>query len=455
MPPLALTALGPAGPYAARNRQPVEDVAGAPVAELSVVPPLFVARAMGALARAPELPAAERLAALRRAGAEFAGGTVAGLPAAEHQRLVSRVSGLPLSVVRTAAEFVERSAEHVTVALDSARPAGAVGRWRDAGPDGRAVWTRRGDVLAVLAAGNHPAVHAPWLEALALGYRVAVRPSRREPLTPFRLVTALREAGFGPDRLVLLPTGHATADRLVELADLALVYGGQDVMDRYATASTVLGQGPGRSKILLTASGDWTGQLDTVVGAVSDEGGTACTNATAVFVEGDPTAVATELAARLAALPSLPPEHPEARLPVQPLGVAKRLEEHLFARARGGRVRLGGDGLVDELPDGSAVLRPAVVQLDRADAPQTGVELAFPCVWVAPWSPADGVGPLRDTLVLGVSTTDEALVDRLVAEPTIRNVYVGDLRTLRTAPHLPHDGYLGEFLMRTKAVIRR
>ena len=453
--PLQLTALGPAGAYRARRRQPVEDVAGAPVAELSVVPPLFVARAMSALARAPELPAERRLAALRAAGAAFAGGTVAGLPVAEHQRLVSRVSGLPLSVVRTAADFVRRAAEHVTTAVDSARPVGAVADRRAAGPDGRAVWTRRGDVLAVLAAGNHPAVHAPWLEALALGYRVAVRPSRREPLTPFRLVTALREAGFGPDQLVLLPTEHATADRLVAAADLALVYGGQDVVERFATTRTVLGQGPGRTKILLTASGDWPDQLDAVVGSVSDEGGTACTNATAVYVEGDPTPVATALAERLAALPSLPPEDPGARLPVQPPGAAKRLADHLRARARGGTVRLGGDGLVDELPDGSAVLRPVVVQVDRADAPQTGIELPFPCVWVAPWSPADGVAPLRDTLVLAVSTRDDALVDRLVAEPTIRNVYVNDLRTLRTAPHLPHDGYLGEFLMRTKAVISR
>jgi acyl-CoA reductase-like NAD-dependent aldehyde dehydrogenase len=242
---------------------------------------------------------------------------------------------------------------------------------------------------------------------------------------------------------------------MIERADRAIVYGGQDVVDRYATTPSVLGQGPGRSKILLTASGDWRRHLDVVVGAISDDGGAACTNATAVYVEGDPTPVAEAIAERLAALPSLPPEHPAARLPVQPLALARKLEDHLRARARGCTFRLGDGDLVHELPDGSAVLRPAVIQVDRATAPQTGVELGFPCVWVAPWSPADGVGPLQDTLVLAVSTRDDGLVDRLVDEPTIRNVYVNELWTLRTAPHLPHDGYVGEFLMRTKAVIRR
>jgi hypothetical protein len=174
-----------------------------------------------------------------------------------------------------------------------------------------------------------------------------------------------------------------------------------------------------------------------------------------VYVEGDPTPVAEAIAGRLAALPSLPPEHDAARLPVQPLPLARKLEDYLRAKARGCTFRLGDGDLVDELADGSAVLRPAVVQVDRATAPQTSIELGFPCVWVAPWSPSDGVEPLKDTLVLAVSTDDDALVDELVNEPTIRNVYVNDLWTLRTAPHLPHDGFVGEFLMRTKAVIRR
>jgi hypothetical protein len=95
-----------------------------------------------------------------------------------------------------------------------------------------------------------------------------------------------------------------------------------------------------------------------------------------------------------------------------------------------------------------------VHQLDRPDAPQAGVELPFPCAWVAPWPRETGIEPLKDTLVLTAVSHDERLLDDLLAEPTISNVYVGDHPTYWMAPGLPHDGYLADFLMRTKAVIR-
>jgi acyl-CoA reductase-like NAD-dependent aldehyde dehydrogenase len=316
------------------------------------------------------------------------------------------------------------------------------------------VWTRRGNVFGVHAPGNHPGVHGIWLEALALGYRVAVRPSRRDPFTPHRLISALRSAGFGDDQVVLLPTGYDVADEILRGADLAMAYGGEDVMRKYATVSTMLPQGPGRSKILLPAVVDGRDHLDMIVDSISHEGGRACTNTTAVFVEGDPAPTAEAIAERLAAIPSLPPEDPDAVLPVVPLADAQKLEQYLLAQAAGTTSWLGGDGIVDELGDGSAALRPAVHQLDRPDAPQAGIELPFPCVWVAPWARESGIEPLKDTLVLTAVSHDERLLDELLAEPTISNVYVGDHPTYWIAPGVPHDGYLADFLMRTKAVIR-
>jgi hypothetical protein len=100
------------------------------------------------------------------------------------------------------------------------------------------------------------------------------------------------------------------------------------------------------------------------------------------------------------------------------------------------------------------VLRPAVHQLDDPFAEQANIELAFPCVWVAPWTREAGTAAFRDTLVLTAVTKDELLLDDLLADPTIKNLYIGDHPTYWMAPGIPHDGYLGEFLMRTKAVIR-
>ncbi|MDT3398360.1 aldehyde dehydrogenase family protein [Streptomyces sp. B1866] len=455
---VSLDALGPKGPYRSRSRVTVNDVSGVPLAELSIIPRLFVTRAMSALRAARTLPLEARLAALKRAGELFATGTVDGMTADRYEATVCRMSGTPLANVRIAVEAIRLAAEQAFRSAQAARPVGAVTDWRDPhARTGTAVWCRRGDVFAVHAAGNHPAVHAQWLEALALGYRVAVRPSRREPLTPYRLVSALRAAGFGDDQVVLLPTDHDAAGEILRAADLSMVYGGQEVVDRYGADPTVLPNGPGRSKILITADTDWRDHLDVVVDSVARHGGTACVNATAVFVEGDPAPLARALAERLAALPSLPPQDERAVLPVHPLPTARGFEQFVLGQVKDGAgvtAWLGGDGVVDDLGDGSAALRPAVFQLDDPYAPQAGVELSFPLVWVAPWSRTDGVRPLRDTLVLTALTQDEDLLDELLAEPSVSNLYVGDHPTHWIAPGIPHDAYLGEFLMRTKAVIR-
>jgi hypothetical protein len=175
-------------------------------------------------------------------------------------------------------------------------------------------------------------------------------------------------------------------------------------------------------------------------------------NATAVFVEGDPSPVARAVAERLAEIPSLPPDDDRAVLSVVPQGTAERMAQYLRAKATGTTSWL--DGIVDDLGDGSAALRPAVHQVDRPDAPQTRLELPFPCVWFAPWTRAAGIEPLRDTLVLAVASGDAELIDRLVAEPSISNIHVGDRPTYWTEPGLPHDDYLAGFLMRSKAVVR-
>uniref|UniRef100_UPI0024A9E86A aldehyde dehydrogenase family protein n=1 Tax=Nocardia sp. CC201C TaxID=3044575 RepID=UPI0024A9E86A len=373
----------------------------------------------------------------------------------EYERLVCAASGVPLAVVRQSVRWVAEVLREQRATLEYAMPRGAVADWHDQRTlGGSGVWTRKGDVFAVHAAGNTPAVHGLWPEAVALGYKVAVRPSTREPYTAFRLVSALRTAGFPPESVALLPTDYAAADALVEAADFAIVYGGQDVVDKYGGSPHVFTQGPGRSKVLVTADVAWRDHLGTIAESVSHLGGTACTCATAVLVEGDPEPLARALATELAAVPSLPADHPDATLTVQSTASARAMDDYLHRVAGDAVPLLGGDSIVDEIAPGTAVLRPAVHLVSDSGAPQLGIELAFPCVWVGPWSPADGVAPLRDSLVLTAMTRRRDLIDALLDEPTITNVYLGDHPTTWLRPGVPHDGFLGDFLMRTKGVIR-
>lgn len=451
----AIDALGPDGDYRTRRREVIFSTAGAAVAELSLVPPLYVSRTLAAQRKVAPLPVERRAEALSQAAGIFADGVVAGLDFEAYVGLATRISGLPIAVTRAGARSVADAVGGAFDAVRPARPVGAAFDWREEpARRGGAVWVRRGEVFAVHAAGNGPGVHGLWPQALALGYRVAVRPSRREPLTAHRLVHALRQAGFRPEDAVYLPTDHAGADEIIRAADLAMVYGGQQVVDKYADDPTVIVNGPGRSKILITADHDWRDLVDVIVDSIANLGGMACVNTTAVLCQGDPGPLAHAIAQRLAAIEPLPTDDERALLPTQRLDHARALADYLAAKAAGSTPLLGADQVVADLGDGFAALRPAVHLLPAPVADTLNVELPFPCVWVSPWSPGAGVEPLRHSLVVTAMTDDERLIDELLAEPTIANVYAGPHPTWHAAPGIPHDGFLADALMRNKGFLR-
>ncbi|KAA0087112.1 aldehyde dehydrogenase family protein [Mycolicibacterium sp. P9-64] len=450
---VTLDALGPNGEYPTRKRELITDTGGIPVAEMSLVPRLFVTRSINAQRAAQPLPIADRETALARAADIFVTSTIAGLGFDDYVALTCRVSGLPLTVARAGAHVVADSLATTFDAVRPARPAGATFDWRD--QPGGAVWARRGDVLAVHAPGNAPGVHGLWPQALALGYRVAVRPSRRDPFTAHRLVTALRHSGFRDTDALYLPTDYATSDELVRAADLALVYGGQDVASRHADDPTVLVNGPGQTKIVITAEQDWREHVEVIVDSIAGLAGMACVNATAVLYEGDPAPLAHAIAERLAKLEPLPNTDENATLPTTPVINAHALAEYLGRAALGTEALLGADQVVADLGDGYAALRPAVHLLRRPDVRTLNVELPFPCAWVSGWQRDDGVAALRNSLVVTAITGDDGLIDGLLDEPTVTNVYRGPIPTHVAAPHIPHDGYLADFLMRNKGFVQR
>jgi acyl-CoA reductase-like NAD-dependent aldehyde dehydrogenase len=452
---MSLDALGPDGIYSTRARQVVCDTAGTPVAEMSLVPPLFVARSVAAQRKAKPLPRADREQCIRRAGELFVSESLAGLAFDSYVELTCRVSGLPMTATKAGALAVADGLRRAIAGVRPAQPAGAKTDWRDVSAGGGAVWARRGEVLAVHAPGNAPGVHGLWPQALAVGYRVTVRPSRRDPFTAQRVVLALRQSGFREVDVLFLPTDYRGADELVHCADLAMVYGGQDVVDKYAKDQTVLCNGPGRTKIVITADRDWRDYLDVIVDSVADLGGMACVNTTAVLVEGDPEPLARAICQRLSAIEPLPNTDIRAQLPTLPVEKARALAEFVTDRAAGAAIPLlGGDQMVAEVGAGYAALRPAVHLLCSAHTAILNTELAFPCVWVAPWSRADGLEPLRKSLVVNAITGDDSLIDDLLAESTIATVYNGNVATHYGGPHIPHDGFLADFLMRNKGFLR-
>jgi acyl-CoA reductase-like NAD-dependent aldehyde dehydrogenase len=429
-------------------------VDGAPVAKVSLAPPLLVRRVIDELRAATAQPAPARLAAINRAGELFATATLDGETPHDYCQRQARASGVPMQVAKRSLAAMQASTAGLAAALELQRPP-TTADWDSAHFEQgvHAVWVPRGQVLGVVAPSNHPMTHVSWLQALALGYRAAVRPGRRDPFTPLRLARALLAAGLDPGHLAVVPGTHASADALVAAADLAIVYGADETVSRYAGSSRVLTRGPGRSKVLVDAELD-DDLLDFLVSAVAADSGVRCTNASTLLTRGDHRALANALARRLAHMKARRVDDPRAACPVLPLDQARRLRRWLRDQSGDAldvcaEYNADPDGIVD-LGDGSAALRPAVLLSARANQPGFGSELPFPCVWVAPWSIADGVEPLRDSLAVTLVTSNMALVRSALAEPSIRKVFHGRVPPWWSCPDLPHDGYIAHFLCEAK-----
>jgi acyl-CoA reductase-like NAD-dependent aldehyde dehydrogenase len=422
-----------------RDTRTLHGVNGVPLATVNEAPAMVTRLTVKAMRQAPRLTMDERLAVLAKAGGLFADATLGGQTPQEYCRVQALASGVPIRVARQTLARVSDDAK----LLDQ-----VVGRQAPVGAGRTARWVRRGSVFGVVAPSNHPATHGAWLQALAMGYRIVVRPGTRDPFTPLRLVRALLDAGLDPGWISFLPGSHSAADALVDATDLALVYGSEETVARLRGNDRVLVRGPGRSKILVDRPLD-DETLDHIVTEVAADGGVRCTNTTAVYTSGDHRALAEALAQRLAALPAYPVTDDRAVLPVRPVKEAEGLRAALDRAAQGAvdLVRRHQDGGPVTVVDGdAAAMRPAVVCVDRSDHPGLATELPFPCVWVAPWRPSEAMAPLADSLALTLLTDDLALLDEALDTPGVRTVLHGIVPSWWKDPYLPHDGYLGQFL---------
>jgi hypothetical protein len=98
-----------------------------------------------------------------------------------------------------------------------------------------------------------------------------------------------------------------------------------------------------------------------------------------------------------------------------------------------------------------AVLTPHVALVQSAADARVQRELPFPCVTVAPFDDA-GFTALTGSLVVTILSRRQELIERVLADSSIANVFVGAIPTTCMEPRVPHDGYLSDFLMRNRAI---
>jgi hypothetical protein len=410
----------------------INDLLGTPTSDIAVVPPVYIHNVISKMRELPALSLTEIYAAMVRAAEIYQYNTIAGLSANDYCQLVQRTTGLPLDVLQNSLSTIADALKKMPETITASMPQGARLLWHD--PDslmGCSLFSRKGDIFTVLAAGNGPGIHALWPQAVALGYRTLVKPSSREPFTAQRIVQAMEMAGLG-NYVALIPTDYRGVDELITSSDLTLAYGDQDIVEKYHNHPKVRVQGPGRSKIVIGADVDRKEAVSLVVKSMTDLGGAACVSTSAVLVESGVTEFCQHLKQALQQLP----QH------MLPCGSAQMVERlnHTFENNNEIPIET-------TLTSRGYVLSPIVTEVTEPDDPRIQRELPFPYVTVAPYHSIRSAPMLADSLVVTVFSQNSRLLEPILKDASIRNVYIGDIPTSWMSPLVPHDGYLSEFLM--------
>jgi hypothetical protein len=444
--------------YRSIERQALTGFDGSPVAEATMTPPLLVheiARRTSTALRS--LPIRTVLDIFQRAAGIFSTGQPDGLEPEAYARNASLTSGLPLSVVRKQTLGLFPPAFRMMDRFLSVQSPGGLEvfdrHFYETGGI-RVGLTPRGRNAGFVMPGNHPSTHFMWLCALAMKVPVVLRPSNDDLFTPYRLVTALLEAGLPEDAIAFVPGGHDLVDAIVQACSLSVLFGGQPLADRYASNRNVRVHGPGRSKVVVLASADVEHAAEMISRLVMDDAGRGCINGSAVIVEGSAGRLASAVAAALERVPVRSPLVEGAQLGAVRMAEAEAYNALIDSRLGSGATELtpGRAGRV-AMVDGVPVMRPTVIEVDSFEHPLFGMELPFPfVVFTSVRSRRDLLRAASSSLAVVLAGEDEALVQDLLLEPTIDKVFGSGALSTEFDPREPHEGFLLDFLFQKKAI---
>jgi hypothetical protein len=444
--------------YTSIERKALTGFDGSPLGEATITPALLVhdlARKRSTALRS--LPIRDVLDIFARAADIFATGRPDGLEPEAYVRKASLSSGLPLSIVRKqtlglfppAFRMMDRflrvqSPSDLEVFDRNFYDAGGI----------RVGLTPRGRNVGFVMPGNHPSTHLMWLCALAMKVPVVLRPSNDDLFTPYRLVTAFLEAGLPDEAIAFVPGGHDLVDPIVQSCALSVLFGAQQLADRYASNRSVRIHGPGRSKVVVLADADFAATVRLISRLVMDDAGRGCINGSAVIVEGSASRLAAAVAAALEAVPVLSPLVEGAQLGAVGMAEAGAYSGLIESRLGSGATEHtpGRTGRVATV-DGVSMMRPTVIEVESFEHPLFGMELPFPfVVFASARSRPDLIRAAGNSLAVVIAGEDDGLAQDLLLEPTIDKVFGSGALSTEFDPREPHEGFLLDFLYQKKAI---
>lgn len=313
--------------------------------------------------------------------------------------------------------------------------------------------------LGLVMPSNSPAVNSLWLPAIALKTPVVIKPGKEEPWTPYRLIQAFIAAGVPGEAFGFYPTDHEGAGEILKTCGRALIFGDKNTTAQYASNPAIQLHGPGWSKIIVGEDciENWRDYIDVMVGAISDNGGRSCINASAIVVPKYGAEIADAIAQKLGPVKPTKPEDPNARLS----GFANvKMADFIDAQIEDGLKTPGAVDVTAKYRDGSrkvvfeggTYMRPTVVLCDSFQHPLANKEFLCPYASVVQVPQKDVLHQIGYSLAVSAITKDQKFIDEIMAFPEIERLNIGPISTMAISWDQPHEGNMFEFLWRRRSI---
>ena len=319
----------------------------------------------------------------------------------------------------------------------------------------------RTQLLGVVLPNNSPGVHALWIPAVPLKIPLVLKPGSAEPWTPFRIIQALIKAGAPREAFSFYPTDHVGAGEILRRTGRGMVFGDAGSTGLWKDDPRVEVHGPGYSKIVIGEDciNEWEKYLDVMVASIAENGGRSCINASAVWVPSRAREISEALSERLSRIMPRDAADEAAQLaPFTDAGVAARINasieqdlSHKGARDVTASYRDGGR-LVNW--QNCSYLLPTILHCEDATHPLANREFLFPFASVVESRQDLIPSALGPSLVVTAITTDDKLIQRLVASSNVDRLNLGAVPTNQVSWNQPHEGNLFEHLYARRAFQR-
>jgi acyl-CoA reductase-like NAD-dependent aldehyde dehydrogenase len=315
--------------------------------------------------------------------------------------------------------------------------------------------------LGLVMPSNSPAVNSLWIPAIALKTPVVIKPGKEEPWTPFRLIQAFIAAGVPAEAFGFYPTDHEGAGEILKTTGRSLIFGDKNTMAQYANNPAIQLHGPGWSKFLIGEDciENWRDYIDVIAGAISDNGGRSCINASAVVVPRYAAEIADALAQKLGPIQPAPVDDPDARLS----GFANiKMAEFIDSQITDGLQTPGATDVTAKYRngprkvdfEGGVFLRPTIVLCDNFAHPLSNKEFLCPYASVVTCPQSEMLSKIGYTLAASVITKDPQFIEAVTDYAEIDRLNIGPVSTMKISWDQPHEGNMFEFLWKRRSIER-